>query len=193
MLGNMRVGTVAAIVSKVHLNTSCKINNSTTGIRSTTYIGGKAGFEVLPTFVHNFRARLGNEWVGTDSPFTGGEDATIGHTVVTKLALTKAALGDGPDWGEDYAFGLDQNYPNPFNPSTTIRYTLAAESDVRLVVYNTLGQEVRVLVEARQDAGRHAIAWDGYDAFHREVATGMYIYRLTSGNNDTMRKMTFSK
>jgi hypothetical protein len=105
-------------------------NNSNTGKRSTTDIDGKAGFEVLPTFVHNFRARLGNEWVGTDAPVTGGDPATIDHTTVTKIALTKAALGDGPDWGEAYEFGLDQNYPNPFNPFTTIRYTLAGEADV---------------------------------------------------------------
>jgi flagellar hook assembly protein FlgD len=62
-----------------------------------------------------------------------------------------------------------------------------------LTVYNTLGQEVRTLIEARQDAGRHAIAWDGHDAYGNEVATGMYIYRLMAGDNDTMRKMTFSK
>jgi len=62
-----------------------------------------------------------------------------------------------------------------------------------LTVYNTLGQEVRTLIEARQDAGRHAIAWDGHDAYGSEVATGMYLYRLMAGDNDTMRKMTFSK
>lgn len=168
-------------------------NNSNTGKRTTTDILGIAGFEVLPTFVHNYRVRLGSEWVGTESPVTGGEGAVINHvTTATKLALTKAAAGD-PDWAEDYAFGLDQNYPNPFNPSTTIRYTLAGESDVRLVVYNTLGQQVKVLIEARQGAGRHAVAWDGRDAFGREVATGMYVYRLIAGENESMKKMTFSK
>ena len=148
-------------------------NNSNTGKRSTTDILWVAGFEVLPTFVHNFRARIGNEWVGTAAPVTGGASATIDHTVAAKVALTKTAIGEDPDWTEEYVFGLDQNYPNPFNPSTTIRYTLPSTEDVRLVVYNTLGQEVKTLIEARQNAGRHAIAWDGRDAFGREVATGM--------------------
>ena len=131
-------------------------------------------------------------WVRTEGPITGGEDMTIDHLTATKVALAKTASGE-PDWTEACAFGLDQNYPNPFSPSTTIRYTFPGESDVSLVVYNTLGQEVRTLIEARRDAGRHAIAWDGRDAFGREVATGMYIYRLVAGENATMKKMTFTK
>jgi hypothetical protein len=168
-------------------------NNSNTGKRSTTDALGQAGFEVLPSFLHHFRARLGSEWVRTLAAVEGGADTDIVHVATKPAVLTKAALGDGPDWTEDYVFGLNQNYPNPFNPSTTIRYTLPAELDVRLIVYNTLGQEVKTLIAARQDAGRHAIAWDGKDAFGREVATGLYIYRLMAGENQTMKKMTFSK
>jgi hypothetical protein len=110
--------------------------------------------------------------------------ALVGHQEETDIQ--EAAVESG-------TFGLNQNYPNPFNPSTTIRYSLPNESNVRLVVYNILGQEVRVLIEARQGVSDHAIAWDGRDAFGREVATGMYIYRLIAGENESMRKMIFAK
>lgn len=114
--------------------------------------------------------------------------------------LTKRALAQSDDVLDqemaeeaEVEFGLGQNYPNPFNPSTTIRYALPEAAHVRLVVYNTLGQEVRVLIDAAQAAGRHAIAWDGRDAFGRRTATGLYIYRLTAGEHVATRKMAFAK
>jgi hypothetical protein len=99
---------------------------------------------------------------------------------------------DGPE-PEAYAFGMDQNYPNPFNPSTTIRYAMPEASDVRLVVYNILGQEVRVLVNQYLPAGAHAIQWDGRDAIGRGVASGIYVYRLAAGDRVAVKKMIFAK
>ncbi len=118
---------------------------------------------------------------------------------LTKLALTKPVLFDEEEEAqteeiaEDQEFGMDQNYPNPFNPSTTIRYTLAEASEVRLVIYNVLGQEVRRLVHELQGVGAHGVVWDGRDAFGRGVATGVYIYRLQAGLHVALRKMIFAK
>ena len=94
---------------------------------------------------------------------------------------------------ENLAFELYQNSPNPFNPSTTIRYTLAEASQVRLSVYNVLGQEIRVLVNAGQAAGSHNAVWDGRDAFGREVSTGLYLYRLKAGQHVAVNKMVLAK
>jgi hypothetical protein len=90
-------------------------------------------------------------------------------------------------------FGMDQNYPNPFNPTTMISYSLATVSDVKLVVYNILGQEIRVLVNNTQAIGSHSIQWDGRDAIGRQVSSGMYIYRLVAGRNVATKKMIFAK
>ena len=90
-------------------------------------------------------------------------------------------------------FEVEQNYPNPFNPSTTIRYTLEDASDVRLTIYNTLGQEVRALVNATQSAGVQSVQWDGRDASGKLVATGLYLYRLEAGPHVAVRKMIFAK
>ncbi len=86
-------------------------------------------------------------------------------------------------------FALEQNYPNPFNPATTIRYQIPASEKVSLKIYNTLGQEVRTLVNAKQNAGAYSIQWDGKDTQGRAVSSGIYIYRLKAGSNVKSQKM----
>ena len=90
-------------------------------------------------------------------------------------------------------FELYQNLPNPFNPSTTIRYSLSEATQVRLSIYNVLGQEIRVLVNAGQAAGTYNAEWDGHDAFGREVSTGLYLYRLKAGQHVAVNKMVLAK
>ena len=119
-----------------------------------------------------------------------------------KVGLTKAeSAGSGPAmkpavvWEREApkTFSLLQNVPNPFNPSTTIRYTLSEASDVRLTIYNALGQEVRALINATQSTGVQSVQWDGRDASGELVATGLYIYRLEAGPNVAIRKMILAK
>jgi Secretion system C-terminal sorting domain len=71
-------------------------------------------------------------------------------------------------------FSLDQNYPNPFNPSTTIRYSLPTRSSVRIVITNTLGQQVAVLENGERGAGYHEVEWSP------NVASGIYFYRIVA-------------
>jgi hypothetical protein len=86
-------------------------------------------------------------------------------------------------------FSLSQNFPNPFNPSTTIHYQLLMNSDVRLTIYNMLGQRVKTLVQARQPAGSYAVQWNGTNDAGAPVATGMYFYRLQVGDFVGTRKL----
>ena len=97
---------------------------------------------------------------------------------------------EGPETSqlpEDYA--LRQNYPNPFNPRTSIGYTLAREGQVRLSVYNVLGQEIVTLAAGPQVAGGHVVTWDGRDAGGRSVASGLYFCRLQAGDFVQTKKM----
>ena len=89
--------------------------------------------------------------------------------------------------------GLTGNYPNPFNPVTTINYALSEDDWVSLKVYNTLGQEVAVLVNGFQQAGLKSAVWDVRNGFDRNVASGIYFARLAVGPNVTIQKMMFLK
>jgi hypothetical protein len=91
------------------------------------------------------------------------------------------------------AFTLSQNYPNPFNPETVIGYALGEASDVRLIIYNVLGQQVRELVNASQAPGQYSVRWDGRNALGAQVTSGVYIYRLVAGTQVEMRKMILLK
>ena len=90
-------------------------------------------------------------------------------------------------------FGLSQNYPNPFNPTTTIEYQLPVETKVELNIYNLLGQKVRQLVNRRQKAGYYAVRWDGRDEAGREVAAGIYLYRLQAEGFSRTKRLVILK
>src|SRR5690606_35131894 len=60
-------------------------------------------------------------------------------------------------------YSLEQNYPNPFNPSTTIKYSIPSLSSVKLTIYNTLGKEIKSLVNTTQATGNYERQWDGRD------------------------------
>ena len=84
---------------------------------------------------------------------------------------------------------LYENYPNPFNPSTTIKFGLQEERHTRLIIYNSLGQKVRTLIDQPQTAGVHAVRWDGKNDAGLHVSSGVYIYRLVAGNFIQTRRM----
>ena len=90
-------------------------------------------------------------------------------------------------------FQLAQNHPNPFNPATTIQFTLSEATQVRLTIYNILGQSVRELVNGGQGAGIYRVTWDGRDSFGEAVTSGVYLYRLEAGANRSVRKMILAK
>ncbi|MEZ4744801.1 MAG: T9SS type A sorting domain-containing protein [Calditrichia bacterium] len=90
-------------------------------------------------------------------------------------------------------FSLEQNYPNPFNPSTTLKYALPTNADVRLEIYNVLGQLVKVLVDADQTAGFKTAIWDGTNQYGEKVASGIYIYRIKAADFVQSKKMILMK
>jgi len=81
-------------------------------------------------------------------------------------------------------------YPNPFNPSTHIAYDLPEAGPVRFEIYNVLGQKAVLLLEPRQESGRHVIVWDGRTASGAKAAAGLYFCRMTAGELVRTIKMT---
>lgn len=90
-------------------------------------------------------------------------------------------------------FALEQNYPNPFNPTTEIIYSLPKETAVNLIIFNTLGQKVAILVSQKQSPGTYQVSWNGLDQNGISLPTGMYFYRLEAGSFTSTKKMLLVK
>jgi YVTN family beta-propeller protein len=91
------------------------------------------------------------------------------------------------------SYALEQNMPNPFNPTTTIKYALAADGDVSLIVYDVGGRRVRDLVNGRQRADVYRVVWDGRNDHGSQVASGVYFYKLVAGKFTQTKKMMLLK
>ncbi len=90
-------------------------------------------------------------------------------------------------------FELSNNYPNPFNPTTVIQYAMPRADQVSLEIYNLLGQRVRTLVEGVISPGYHEAVWDGRNESGQQVESGVYFYRLNTGETALVKKMLFIK
>jgi len=90
-------------------------------------------------------------------------------------------------------YQLSQNYPNPFNPQTTIKYDLPDPGNVNIAVYNILGQKVKTLADEYQEAGYKQVSWDGKDDGGREVASGIYFYKIKTIGFEKTKKMVLLK
>ena len=90
-------------------------------------------------------------------------------------------------------YKLYNNYPNPFNPTTTIKYSVPKNSDVKLRVYNMMGQLIKTLVNESKAPGFYYIEWNGTNENDSKVASGIYFYRFESGNFVENNKMILIK
>lgn len=90
---------------------------------------------------------------------------------------------------------LSRNYPNPFNPSTTISFELSKEnnSNTKLSIFNVKGQKVKTLLNEHLILGTHSVHWNGTDNGNRPVSSGIYFYKIQSGNETKMRKLLLIK
>ncbi|MFN0158538.1 MAG: reprolysin-like metallopeptidase [Bacteroidota bacterium] len=152
--------------------------------------------------------------VSTDSLFTTGTvDSTLTDSsrmvrqlIASQTYWWKVRAGNNAGWGvfsepRNFSrlatsvgeiepgipseFVLSQNYPNPFNPSTVISYALPREIDVRLEVFNLLGERVALLVDEKMSAGYHSAIFDALG-----LSSGLYLYRLQAGEFEQTRKLT---
>ncbi len=96
----------------------------------------------------------------------------------------------GDDISIPQKFSLAQNYPNPFNASTKISFALDRSGDARLVIYDLLGRKVKTLVSSYMEAGSHEIVWNGTDDTGDDVSSGIYMYKLESGDKIQVKRMT---
>lgn len=128
--------------------------------RSLYYLTS-TGWQSLPTIDIMITAYVSEDPVGIDHP--------IGQAPLT--------------------FDLKQNYPNPFNPTTEIAFQVPRQSEVRIEIYNLLGQKVRTLLNERREPGYYEVVWDGRNEGGAQVSSGVYLYRMVAGDYMRVRKM----
>ncbi|MBE0571464.1 MAG: T9SS type A sorting domain-containing protein [Ignavibacteriaceae bacterium] len=110
-----------------------------------------------------------------------GEDVVIDNSNINKLMVSGELV--------PAHYALEQNYPNPFNPSTVIEFSLPEDvANVKLSIYNMLGEKVGELVNTSLQAGKYQYQWNASN-----VATGMYIYELRTDNFVSVKKMLLIK
>lgn len=105
--------------------------------------------------------------------YVGGNNGLANYQIGHAVADSGGTVDIGQANLPPTKFSLNQNFPNPFNPTTTIEYELRNQATVSIGIYNTLGQEVRSLVNKEMPPGQHTIQFDG-----SRMASGLYVYRL---------------
>jgi hypothetical protein len=143
---------------------------------STTQVDVTGNDVVTPTFTLT---------AGAHNLTLSGAGVNIDYVMLIKQDIQTGVSKDGLLPG---TFALEQNYPNPFNPTTTINFTLAKPSNVKLLIYNILGQQVQTLVDTRMNAGQQSVVFDA-----SKLASGVYFYRLEAGNFSSVKKMLLLK
>jgi|CZKP01.1.fsa_nt_gi hypothetical protein len=104
-------------------------------------------------------------------------DGSFKYSSITEISVNTPSV-----------FSLNQNYPNPFNPSTIISYSLPIASNVKLIVYNSIGQPVRVLENGFKNAGTYNVSFNA-----SELSSGIYFCKIEAGQFSSIRKMMLVK
>jgi len=140
----------------------------------------------IPLRIYGSSVRIDSAYVvfHTNDPLSSVINIWVVRDVLTEISHEVAI---------PTTYAVSQNYPNPFNPATTIKFQLPEASSVTLVIYNTIGQVVRRLVDTKMGAGYHEMTWDGLNDSGMPVSSGIYIYRFKAGDYRKVRKMIFMK
>ncbi|MCF8260644.1 MAG: T9SS type A sorting domain-containing protein [Melioribacteraceae bacterium] len=99
-------------------------------------------------------------------------------------------------WEEGFipeVYSLSNNYPNPFNPETTVEFGLPEQANVRLTIYNILGEKIIELLNEEMNPGYYRLTWDGRDRFDSGVPSGIYFYRISTKNFTDVKKCVMMK
>ena len=131
-------------------------------------VGGSAELRDVEVFIEQVTP-LGPHWINLSRNIEVVGDPNT--------AVTESYAASLPE-----SFTLSQNYPNPFNAGTVIRFALSTAAGVDLAIFNLAGQQVATLAEDGREAGTYTISWDGRDDDGRALASGVYLYRLRTGD-----------
>lgn len=159
----------------------------------------------IPTQIKRYR-----RYFATDSTFTSGTDVIayylaynfgfvqvmglegLGSLYIRGAVINNVLFGDTTqiitsifdnELNEEINnFDVYQNYPNPFNPQTKVKFLVTSESKISIRIYNTLGKEIKELLNETRNNGEYEITWDGTDNFGKKVSSGVYFITMEANN-----------
>jgi hypothetical protein len=152
----------------------CELSSNYWMIQCASFESQWTAGEILKVVISGNQIHLETEVTLSYDPF----DQASTLTAVDEIAQIPAE------------FKLNQNYPNPFNPLTTIPYQVSKASDVHIVIFNSMGQEVIELVRGFQSPGYYQVVWDGKDSQNNKVSSGTYLIQMQTDGYARTRKMT---
>ena len=164
------------------------------GVETLKYEAALSNGSPLPLWP-NFDPETRRLWgaptqAGTDTiKITATNIDTVSASCTFRITVTDLTGIEEDNNHLPHELKLSQNYPNPFNPSTVISYHLSAFSNVKLTIYNVLGQKIKTLVNSFQSVGEHSIVWDATDEKNNPVSSGMYFYSLSTSERSVQKKM----
>ncbi len=153
-----------------HTTTSLVIPAGAQAWDQALHVGNQT-FSYIVTTAGSYSYKCTPHFPGMEGSFTAN---IIGITPISGVVPDK--------------YNLSQNYPNPFNPTTDIRFDIPNSANVKLSVMNIVGQEIEVLVDGQLNAGSYTADWNA-----AEFPSGVYIYKLTSGEFSDTKKMILIK
>ncbi len=173
-------------------------------VGSTIFVGTSSGF--LTTNMVYRSDDTGSTWTAIDQGLLPQQTVnklvadgqylyagTPGRSVWRRLLSQITEVEQINDPRLPSSFQLAQNYPNPFNPTTSIEFSLATRSHVALEIFNALGQRVRTLDNQTRTPGTYGVDWNGRNDSGDQLATGVYLYRLTTDAGVITKKMLLVK
>jgi len=125
--------------------------------------------------------------------FTYSQDVIIIPCETTEINFNMTPMVEAGEDQIPLATTLIGNHPNPFNPDTNISYAIKEAGKVKIEVYNIKGQLVKTLVNVIKEAGNSMVTWSGKDNNNKPVSSGMYFYKMRSGNYTSSKKMIILK
>jgi hypothetical protein len=156
--------------------------------------GDSSPQEVTINVTNNKMAAEDRTLVFAIREITGGKDTEVGYYPTFNLTLGGYDTPEAPQTPFDNSNPVVQEtYPNPFSNQVNIPFSISKASDVRVDIYNLKGQHIRTLTSGSKDAGSYNLSWDGKDNNGSRVSPGVYMYRLTSGDFTTSKKMILVK
>lgn len=203
--GGYQIGISKSTEAANYYGTTLNLGTTYLVVAKYTFNTGTTQDDQLSLFVFS-GAIPGSEPSPSIGPITGTQTDSPN---ISRIALRQGSAANAPSldidgfrvftsWGNLVGitpitsvaekFSLSQNYPNPFNPSTVLSYNLKADDNVKLTVFNLVGQSVRVLVDGYQTSGYYEVVFDATD-----LPAGIYLYKLQVGDYSSVKRMTLVK